>query len=251
MIGALLWEKFGLRLSRASITRPAAAVGTDLPAPAVARLGTGCGAGAAVAGRGVPGDSRPSAARVGAEIYWGDEAGVRSDNQGGTTWGIKGQTPVVRSTGGRSAVNMISAVSVRGKLRFMLTRDKVNGAVFVEFLQRLMHNARRPVFLILDGASYHRSRAVKAHVASLRGKLRLFSLPPHSPERNPGEQVWNYVKHHGMARAALRGARTPAVRPGAAAPAAKAALDRAHVLPYSAYPACRLLIGGDSMSIYL
>jgi transposase len=69
----------------------------------------------------------------------------------------------------------------------MLTHGKVNRAVFVEFLQRLMHDARRPVFLILDGASYHHSRAVKAYVTSLRGKLRLFSLPPYSPELNPGE----------------------------------------------------------------
>src|ERR1019366_44871 len=125
---------------------------------------------------------RQEARRCGAEIYFGDEAGVRSDCHAGTTWGIKGQTPVVYSTGQRSSVNMISAVSARGHLRFMATKGRVNGLVFMEFLKRLMHHAARPVFLVLDGGSYHRSRPVKDYVASLGGKLQLFFLPPYSPE---------------------------------------------------------------------
>jgi transposase len=148
---------------------------------------------------------REEARRCGAEIYFGDEAGVRSDCHAGTTWGVKGQTPVVLTSGQRSSVNMISAVSARGHLRFMLTKGRVNGLVFTEFLKRLMHGAARPVFLILDGGSYHHSRLVKDYVAGLDGKLRLFFLPPYSPELNPDEQVWNYVKHHGIAKAALLG----------------------------------------------
>jgi transposase len=102
---------------------------------------------------------------------------------------------------------MISAVSARGHMRFMLAKGKVNGAVFVEFLKRLMHHAAQPIFLILDGGSYHHSGLVKDYVASLRGKLRLFFLPPYSPELNPDEQVWNHVKHHGVAKAGLRNAK--------------------------------------------
>jgi len=147
---------------------------------------------------------REQAREAGAEIYFGDEAGERSDCHAGTTWGIKGQTPVVRSTGQRSSVHMISAVSASGGMRFMLSKGKVNGPVFVEFLKRLMHNAPRPIFLILDGGSYHRGRPGKDYVASLGGTLRLFFLPPYSPELNPDEQVWNYVKHHGVAKVALR-----------------------------------------------
>jgi hypothetical protein len=65
-------------------------------------------------------------------------------------------------------------------------------------------HAEQPIFLILDGGSYHHSRLVKDYVASLSGKLRLFFLPPYSPELNPDEQVWNYLKHHGVAKAGLR-----------------------------------------------
>ena len=147
---------------------------------------------------------REQARQAGAEIYFGDEAGVRSDYHAGTTWGVKGKTPVVRSTGQRHAVNLLSAVSSRGHLRFMVAKGRVNGPVFVEFLKRLLHNAQRPVFLILDGSSYHRSRRVKDYLARQGGKLRLFFLPPYSPELNPDEQVWNYVKHHGVGRAGLR-----------------------------------------------
>src|SRR5207245_7477323 len=98
-----------------------------------------------------------------------------------------------------------SAVSARGHLRFMVSKGRVNGSVFVEFLKRLTHNAPRAIFLILDGGSYHQSKLVKEYVARLGGKLRLFFLPPYAPELNPDEQVWNYVKHHGIAKAVLRG----------------------------------------------
>jgi len=121
---------------------------------------------------------RRQAQRQGAEIYFGDEAGVRSDCHSGRTWGAKGRTPVVLSTGQRSSVNMISAVSARGHLRFMLTKGRVNGPVFVEFLKRMMHNAQRPIFLILDGGSFHHSRPVRDYVDSLGGKLQLFSCRP-------------------------------------------------------------------------
>lgn len=146
------------------------------------------------------------AKKAGAAILFGDEAGVRSDYHAGTTWGVKGKTPIVPRTGGRHSVNMLSAVSARGELRFMLVKGRVNGVVFAEFLHRLMHNASDPVFLILDGHSIHRSRPVRDFVASQEGRLRLFFLPPYSPELNPDEQVWNYVKHHGVGKAALRGA---------------------------------------------
>jgi len=105
--------------------------------------------------------------------------------------GVIGKTPIVPRTGGRHSVNMLSVVGARGELRFMLVKGRVNGVVFADFLRRLMHNAPHPVFLILDGHSIHRSRPVREFVASQDGKLRLFFLPPYSPELNPDEQVWN------------------------------------------------------------
>ena len=146
---------------------------------------------------------RALARRRGAEIYFGDEAGVRSDFHAGTTWGVRGQTPVVSTTGARFGMNLISAVSPRGEMRFMVTKGRVGAATFIEFLERLLHNAPRPIFLIVDGHPAHKAKAVQQFVASTEGRLRLFSLPPYSPELNPDEWVWNDLKNQGIGRKAM------------------------------------------------
>ena len=137
---------------------------------------------------------KEEAKKDGAEIFFEDESGVRSDYHRGTTWGIEGQTPVIKTTGARFSLNMISAVNAQGKMRFMTVKGKVNGGVFCDFLKRLMHNAENKIFLILDGHPVHRSIKVKKFVESTSGKLRIYYLPPYSPELNPDEQVWNNVK---------------------------------------------------------
>jgi transposase len=113
-----------------------------------------------------------------AEIWFGDESGLRSDYHAGTTWGPKGQTPVVRSTGARYRLNLLSAVNRRGKMRFMIEKGGLNAGVICRFLDRLMFGARRAIFLILDGHPMHKSRQVAAKVQSFKGRLRLYLLPP-------------------------------------------------------------------------
>lgn len=147
---------------------------------------------------------RERARREGAEIYFGDESGVRTDHHAGTTWAPVGQTPVVEATGERKSVNMISAVSPSGALTFDVVLGSCNAEVFVEFLKKLMHDASGPVFLILDNVGFHKARAVKDYVASLDGRLKLFFLPGYSPELNPDEWVWNNIKHHDIKRRGIR-----------------------------------------------
>lgn len=137
---------------------------------------------------------RAEAKRLGAMIYFGDESGIRSDYHTGTTWAPQGQTPVVQATGRRFSLNMISAVSAQGEFRFMLHDGSVGAKVFVEFLKRLMVNAKKPVFLIVDGHPIHKAKMVKNFVDRLDGKLRLFYLPPYSLHLNPDETVWAHVK---------------------------------------------------------
>ena len=137
---------------------------------------------------------------TGADIYFGDEASVRSDYHSGTTWAPKGKTPVGVTTGARLKVNVISAINPKGELRFMATEKTVNADVFCEFLTRLIANATAPIFLIIDNHSVHRSAKVRAFVEKTKGRLRLFYLPPYSPELNPDELVWNYLKNHNTGR---------------------------------------------------
>jgi transposase len=148
---------------------------------------------------------RKLAKREKAEIFFADEASVRSDYHSGTTWAPRGQTPVVPTTGARFSLNLVSAVSPRGDMRFMTVNGRMNAAKFIEFLQRLMKGSDRPVFLIVDGHPTHRAVKVKKFVASTKGKLRLFFLPPYSPELNPDESVWNYVKNHHVGKATITG----------------------------------------------
>lgn len=143
---------------------------------------------------------RRRAKRAGARIFFADEAGVRSDFHSGTTWGRRGRTPVVSSTGTRFGANLISAVSAQGELRFMTTKGRVTAAVFIDFLRRLLINAPAPIFLIVDGHPTHRAKSVARFVAAQGPRLALFFLPPYAPELNPDEYVWNDLKTHGIGR---------------------------------------------------
>lgn len=131
-----------------------------------------------------------------ATIYFGDEAGIRSDYHSGTTWAPRGQTPVIRTTGSRHSLNLVSAISAKGSMRFMTVKGKMTADRFIEFLERLLKNQSKPVFLIVDGHPVHRSARVRAFVESTEGRLKLFHLPAYSPELNPDEQVWNQLKNH-------------------------------------------------------
>ena len=139
-----------------------------------------------------------------ADIYFADEAGVRSDYHSGTTWSPKGETPIVSASGARFSVNMISAVSPRGDFRFMVVEGSVNSSVFVEFLKRLMAGSKRKVFLIVDGYPAHKSKIAKEFIESTDGKLELFYLPPYSPELNPDELVWNTLKNGIVGRSTVQ-----------------------------------------------
>jgi transposase len=143
------------------------------------------------------------AKRLAAEIWFGDESGLRSDYHAGTTWARKGQTPVVASTGARYRLNMLSAVNRRGRMRFMIEKKGLNADVVCQFLDRLMVGSTRPVFLIWDGHPMHKSGKVTETVRSYKGKLRVYLLPGYSPELNPGEGVWREVKAHRLGRAGV------------------------------------------------
>jgi transposase len=148
---------------------------------------------------------RKRAKRCRATIYFGDEAAIRSDYHSGTTWAPKGNTPIVTTTGARFSINMISAISAKGKLRFMVTEKNLKVDIFIAFLKRLMIGEIKPVFLIVDGHPVHKAKKVKEFIRSTKGKIELFYLPGYSPELNPDEYVWNHVKHHTVGKMYITG----------------------------------------------
>lgn len=203
MIRELIRRKYGVKLSLASVGRLLAQMGLSCQKPLSKAFEQNPSLVEAWLKSEYP-DIKAQAKRERAEIFFSDESGVRSDFHAGTTWAPRGQTPVIRHTGKRFSLNMISAVSPRGELRFMTSRKRISADLFLEFLRRLVRGSKRAIFLIVDGLAVHRARNVSKFVASTNGRLRLFFLPPYSPELNPDEQVWNDVKNHGVGRALIQ-----------------------------------------------
>ncbi len=125
-----------------------------------------------------------------AEIQWADEAGVRSDNHSGRSFAPAGKTPVRLVSGSRFSTNMISSVTNRGKLRFMLYKETMTAQVFIRFLDRLVRGAKgKKIFLILDNLRVHHSKKVAAWVEARKEQIELFFLPAYAPELNPDEYL--------------------------------------------------------------
>lgn len=144
------------------------------------------------------------AKREKAEIYWGDEMGLRSDHAVGRSYGRRGQTPVIPGTGKRFGCNMISAITNRGRLNFMVFKKRFRSDVFLEFLRRLVRQSKRKVFLIVDGHPVHRSRNIKIWVEKNSHHIHLFFLPSYSPDLNPDELLNQDVKSNAVGRKRAR-----------------------------------------------
>jgi transposase len=126
---------------------------------------------------------RAQAKREGGVVLWLDEMGIRSDAAAGRSWAPVGQTPVIKGTGKRFRVNMISAVSNAGMLRFRLFTGSCSGPVFIDFLGRLLRDCGgRRIHLIVDGHPVHRAKAVSAWVGHHAERIQLHFLPGYSPE---------------------------------------------------------------------
>lgn len=147
---------------------------------------------------------RARAKRVGATIFFLDEAGVRSDQVLGRTWGLRGQTPEVATSGRRQSVSAISAVTARGGFWYEIYTERLNGSRFVELLTHFMRGRRQRVFLVLDRHPAHIAKAVAQYVQRLVGRLELHFLPGYAPELNPDEFVWNHLKRQGVSKTPLR-----------------------------------------------
>ncbi len=130
-----------------------------------------------------------------AEIHWGDETGIQNDAYNARGFAPKGKTPVVRINATKSRVNMISSITNRGKVRFMLYKENMTSQVLIRFMSRLIKGSDRKVFLILDNLRVHHSKLVKAWLEENKEEIEVFYLPSYSPEINPDEYLNGDLKH--------------------------------------------------------
>ena len=137
---------------------------------------------------------KKKAKREKAMIYFGDETGMRSDHQAGRSYAPQGETPVIKRTGQRFSLNMISAISNRGHLQFMIIDGRFNGEVFETFLKQMIKYSRQKIFFITDGHPAHKTRKLNEWLSKKTDRIEVFFLPPYSPELNPQEYVNQDVK---------------------------------------------------------
>jgi transposase len=157
-------------------------------------------------------------------VVWGDETGLRSDDVRGRSYAPRGRTPVVRVCHRRAGLSLISAVTNRGKLCWMIVDGAVNAPLFIRFLRRLIREARCKVFLILDRLRVHRARLTRDWLAEHSSEIEVYHLPSYSPELNPDEGVHADLKQaiprkaparskHQLKRAAISHMRSLSRRP--------------------------------------
>lgn len=133
------------------------------------------------------------AAKEKAVIYFGDETGMRSDHQAGRSYAPKGETPVIKSTGQRFSLNMISAISNKGHLQFMII-ERFNGEVFIDFLKRMIRYSKEKIFFVTDGHPAHKTKKLQEWLEENKERIELFFIPPYSPELNAQEYLNQDVK---------------------------------------------------------
>ena len=128
-------------------------------------------------------------AAEGAEIHWGDESGLRSDDVRGRSYAPKGQTPVIRVNNKRHGLSVISTVTNKGQMRWKIFDGALNADILIDFMRRLIRNAPKKIFLILDNLRVHHAKPVKAWLAANAQHIEVFYLPSYSPELNPDEMA--------------------------------------------------------------
>jgi transposase len=144
------------------------------------------------------------AKREGALIWWGDEMGLRSRHVAGRSYSPKGETPVVTATGKYFGCNMISAITNRGELAFMLFEGKFNASVFLEFSERLLQQTPQKVFLILDNLKVHNAKVAAPWFEENKERIERFFLPSYSPDLNPDEILNQDLKTNAIGKKRAR-----------------------------------------------
>jgi transposase len=138
--------------------------------------------------------------REGAKIYFADEAACRTDHHAGRSWALVGKTPVVGHIAARERIGMISAISMRGDIHWMIHTESMNSSLFIAYLDYLIQDVDGKIFVIVDRARCHTSEETYGWLARHKDRIELFLLPAYSPDMNPDEWVWKNVKHDNVYR---------------------------------------------------
>lgn len=203
LLAKLLAQQFGMPVSGATINQHLHRLGLSYQRPSyVAREQDGAAVERFVTEK-FPKLQR-FASKIGADIGFEDEAAVDLREHAGKTWGACGVRPQVFVTGQRGRLNILSLVTAQGDLTYHVTAGRINSKEYIAFLKQLTKGRRRPLLVIADRASFHRSREVRIFVWHHRRQIRISYLPTYSPERNPDEHVWEEIKDKNLRRQPIK-----------------------------------------------
>ena len=134
--------------------------------------------------------------RLQAMIYFQDESSVSLVPVLGTTWAKKGETPKVKVTGNRGSIAVSSAISPSGRMVFRIEKKNVNSETFIDFLKQIIKNHKwRKIIVVTDNSPSHTAKAVQDFIEENKNKIIVYYLPTYSPDLNPDEEVWKYLKN--------------------------------------------------------
>jgi len=132
---------------------------------------------------------RKQAKKENALIYWGDETGINSESYVSRGYSPQGLKPVVKTSGRRFSISMISAITNEGQINYMVYKGALVTKTFIDFLRRLLQTVRERIYLIVDNLRVHHAKKVQRWVDKHSERIRLFYLPPYAPEHNPDEYL--------------------------------------------------------------
>lgn len=131
-----------------------------------------------------------------AMLYFQDESSVSLVPALGTTWAKKGETPKIKVTGNRGSICLSSAISPAGRMVFRIEKRTVTSKTFADFLKQIMKNHQwRKIIVVTDNYPAHNSNYVKKFIEQNKNKIAVYYLPTYSPDLNPDEDVWKYLKN--------------------------------------------------------
>lgn len=131
-----------------------------------------------------------------AMLYFQDESSVSLVPVLGKTWSKKGETPKVKVTGNRGSIAVSSAISPAGRMVFRIEKGRVTSETFIDFLRQIIKNHKwRKIIVVTDNSPTHTAKAVQDFIEQNKSKIAIYYLPTYSPDLNPDEEVWRYLKN--------------------------------------------------------
>jgi transposase len=195
-VGVLIERLYGVKFGQTQIWRILGGLGFSVQKPEAAPSSATrmpCRPGNAR-----PGPDSKKVQREGRLIVLIDESGLSERPTRVRTWAPKGCTPIIHFHFNWTHISVIAGLS-RTNCLFRLHEGSIKKEQHVEVLKALRAHLKQPLLIIWDGLKAHRSKLVGEYLNSTDGDVQMAFLPPYSPDLNPVEYLWAWLKRHALA----------------------------------------------------